>query len=168
MVKSNVAWLPFALSMACVAGSEGPRGPGAPTEPEPGLHADLAPGPIEAPEQVRLDSVLEMSVGVRNHGSRSAGYGWVIRVFLSIDPQIEASDIQIDQFVAYRELPAGADDQYLRIRKLVRSTPTGAYYLGSIVDVTGAVPETNEGNNTLFRPSVILLMPELPPIPEDE
>lgn len=152
-----------AITYGCVAGSEGPRGPGAPTDPDPGLQADLAAGTIEAPDQVRLDSALEMRVGVRNHGSRSAGPGWFIRVFLSTDRAIEPSDIQVDQFLVLRELPAGAEDQYLRVKKLVRSTPTGRYFLGSILDVTGVVPETNEGNNTLSLPATITLTPELPP-----
>jgi hypothetical protein len=98
-----------------------------------------------------------MRVGVQNQGNRSATPGWVIRVFLSTDRQIDPTDVQIDQFQALRELPGGADDQYLRVRKLVRSTPTGQYFIGSILDVTQVIPETNESNNSLASPGIIML-----------
>jgi hypothetical protein len=142
---------------ACVAGSEGLRGPFEPGEPEPGLRADLSAGPIVAPQEIRLDSILQMRIGVRNTGTRSAGTGWVIRVFLSLDPLIDPADIQIDQFVVTRELAAGAEDQYLRNRKL--------YFIGSILDVTEVVSEITETNNTLRNPTTITLNPILPPLP---
>jgi hypothetical protein len=150
---------------ACVAGSEGLRGPFEPGEPEPGLRADLSAGPIVAPQEIRLDSILQMRIGVRNTGTRSAGTGWVIRVFLSLDPLIDPADIQIDQFVVTRELAAGAEDQYLRNRKLYRGTATGSYFIGSILDVTEVVSEITETNNTLRNPTTITLNPILPPLP---
>lgn len=147
---------------SCVAGSDGPQGPGnPPATPEPGLRADLFAGPIEVPDHVRVDSILEMTIGVRNGGTRVVDPGWVIRVMLSTDPLIDSADIQVDHFAAPRELqPAGAD-QYLRHKKLRASTPTGPYYIGSILDVTGAVPEVSEGNNTLQSPATIILTPKV-------
>jgi hypothetical protein len=145
---------------ACVAGSDGgPRGPGTPTDPdlEPQTRADLFPGPVEAPEQIPVDSILEMRVSVRNGGTRSAGPGWVIRVFLSTDPIIDSADIVIDRFSAPRDLAAGGEDVYLRHKKLRGWTPLGAYYIGSILDVTQLVPEVTEGNNTLVNPAAILV-----------
>jgi hypothetical protein len=153
----------FALASGCVAGSEGgPRGPGTPTDPDPSpqARADLFPGPIETPEHIRVDSILEMRVGVRNGGTADAGPGWVIRVFLSTDPVIDSADIQVDHFSAPRDLPAGGEDQYLRHKKLRASTPTGSYYIGSILDVTRVVPEVAEGNNALAQPGTILLTPK--------
>ena len=149
----------LAALMACVAGSEGPRGPGGPTDPDPTgqARADLFPGPIETPDHIRVDSILEMRVGVRNGGTASAGPGWVVRVFLSTDPIIDSADIQVDHFTAPRDLPAGGEDQYLRHKKLRASTPVGTYYIGSILDVTRVVPEVTEGNNALVQPSTILL-----------
>jgi hypothetical protein len=148
-----------AILAACVAGSEGPRGPGAPTDPDPETRADLAPGPIETPASIRVDSVLEMRIGVRNRGSGTAASGWSIRVFLSSDPIIDTSDIPIDRFVAPRELAAGTEDQYLRHKKLRASTPLGLYFIGSILDVTRVVPEITESNNTLVNPPSITLTP---------
>ena len=152
----------FLIASGCVAGSEGPRGPGTPTDPNPDtqLRADLFPGPIETPDHIRVDSVLEMGVGVRNGGTGNAGPGWVIRVFLSSDPIIDSADIQVDHFVAPRDLPAGGEDQYLRHKKLRASTPPGSYYIGSILDVTRVVPEVTEGNNTLVNPATIVLTPK--------
>jgi hypothetical protein len=147
------------LLWSCVAGSEGPRGRGAPTDPEgesPG-QADLVPGPIDTPNHIRVDSILEMRVGVRNTGTKSAGPGWVVRVFLSPDPVIDSADIVIDRFATARDLPAGGEDQYLRHKKLRATTPLGSYYIGSILDVTRLVPEVAEGNNTLVNPTTILL-----------
>lgn len=146
----------------CVAGSEGPRGPGSPTDPDPSpsARADLFPGPIETPDHIRVDSILEMRVGVRNGGTADAGPGWVIRVVLSADPVIDSADIPVDHFTASRDLAAGGEDQYLRHKKLRASTPTGSYYIGSILDVTGVVPEVTERNNALVQPQTILLTPK--------
>lgn len=122
------------------------------------FQADLSPGAIEAPERVRLDESLQMRVGVTNSGNRTAGPGWVVRVFLSSDPGIDASDHQLDQFVTTRELPPGGEDLYLRNKKLSGVEP-GDYYIGSMVDVTEIVPELNETNNTLTTPGQIRLLP---------
>jgi hypothetical protein len=122
------------------------------------LKADLLPGPIEAPESIRLDEVLQMRVGVRNSGNLTAGPGWVVRVFLSNDPLIDSSDHQVDQFVTTRELPPGGQDLYLRNKKLSGVGP-GDYYIGSMVDVTEIVPELTETNNTLTTPGQITLLP---------
>jgi hypothetical protein len=89
----------------------------------------------------------------------------VIRVLLSLDPIIDSADIQVDHFGAPRDLPAGAEDQYLRHKKLRASTPPGWYFIGSILDVTSAVPEVAEGNNTLQNPLPILLTPRSPTPP---
>jgi hypothetical protein len=125
------------------------------------LNIDLTPGPIEAPERVSLDALLQMRVGVRNDGDRTAGPGWVVRVLVSSDPQIDPSDHQVDQFVTTRELPPGGQDLYLRNKKLSGLGP-GEYYIGSMVDVTEIVPELSETNNTLVSPSRITLLPEAP------
>lgn len=146
-----------ALLGGCVAGSEGPTGTGRPTDPEPGLVADLFAGPIDVPDHIRVDSILVMTVGVRNGGNRVAEAGWVVRVMLSQDRLIDPADIQIDQFAASRALMAGGEDQYLRQKKLRGGIPTGPYYVGSILDATGAVSEASEANNTLQFPAEIIL-----------
>jgi hypothetical protein len=125
------------------------------------LLADLTTGPIEAPDRMSLDALLQMRVGVGNSGSLSAGPGWVVRVFLSSDPLIDGSDHQVDQFVTSRDLPAGGQDLYLRNKKLSGVVP-GEYYIGSMVDVTQIVPEMSETNNTLASPGRITLLPEAP------
>jgi hypothetical protein len=145
------------LLTACEVTSLELQSPGTPGGPD-SLKADLSPGPIEAPESIRLDALLQMRVGVRNSGNRTAGPGWVVRVFISNDPSIESSDHQIDQFVTTRELPPGAQDLYLRNKKL-SGVGAGDYYIGSIVDVTEIVPELSEANNTLTTPGRITLDP---------
>jgi hypothetical protein len=148
------------LLWSCVAGSDGPQGPGnPPATPSPGLQADLFAGPILVPDHVRVDSILEMVVAVRNGGTRTVEAGWIVRVMLSADPIIDSADIQVDHFSAPRELPAGGEDQYLRHKKLRRTTPTGPYYIGSILDVTERVPESSETNNILRFPATIVLTP---------
>lgn len=147
------------LLLSCVAGGEGPQGTGDPVEdPAPGLRADLAAGPVLAPEQVRVDSILEMLVEVRNSGTRVVEAGWIVRVMLSTDPVIDSADIQVDHFSAPRDLSPGGEDQYLRHKKLRATTPLGLYYIGSILDVTGRVPESSETNNTLRFPARIALI----------
>jgi hypothetical protein len=149
------------LLTACEVTSLELQSPGSPGGPD-SLKADLSPGAIEAPESIRLDELLEMRVGVRNSGDRSAGPGWFIRVFISSDMQIDASDHQIDQFATTRELPPGGQDLYLRNKKLAGVEP-GVYYIGSIVDVTEIVPELAETNNTLATPGRITLLPATGP-----
>ena len=129
----------------------------APGDPDV-LKADLSPGAIEAPGDLRVDALLQMRVGVRNSGNRSAGPGWVVRVFISSDSHIESSDHQIDQFVATRDLLPGGQDLYLRNKKL-SGVVAGDYYIGSIVDATDVVPEQTETNNTLATPGRITLLP---------
>jgi CARDB len=124
------------------------------------LRADLEPGPIDAPDHVRLDSLLHFSVAVKNIGSNTAGPGWFIRVFLSPDPDIDEGDILIDQFVATRDLPAGEEDHYLRNMKLPHKVEPGTYFVGSSLDVTGTVPERNEDNNALPSTRSIRILPK--------
>lgn len=145
------------LLASCVAGAEGPHDSGTPTGPEPGLTLDLFAGPIEVPDHIAVDSVLEMDIAVRNGGTGVVSAGWIIRVVLSTDKLIDSADIQIDHFSAPRILQPGAEDHYLRHKKLRASTPTGLYYVGSILDVTGAVAEGSETNNILQSPTPITL-----------
>ena len=106
------------------------------------------------PDEIPIDSILEMMIGVRSGGTRQAEPGWVVRVVLSRDQIIDSADTEIDHFSAPRVLAPG---DYLRHKKLRGSTPLGLYYVGSILDVTGAVREANEGNNTLQFPASIVL-----------
>jgi hypothetical protein len=145
------------LLTACEVTSLELQSPGTPGGPD-SLKADLSPGPIEVPGSIRLDVLLPMRVGVRNNGDRIAGPGWFLRVFLSSDAQIDSSDHLIEQFVATRELRSGTQDVYLRNIKLSGVGP-GDYYIGSIIDVTDAVPELDETNNTLATPGRIRLLP---------
>ena len=118
------ALLTSGLLLGCVAGGEGPQGPGDPVEdPAPGLRADLSAGPVLVADQVRVDSILEMLVEVRNGGTRGVEAGWIVRVMLSTDAVIDSADIQVDHFSAPRDLPPGGQDQYLRHKKLRASTP---------------------------------------------
>jgi hypothetical protein len=131
------------LLTACEVTSLELQSPGTPGGPD-SLKADLSPGPIEAPDRLRLDELLEMRVGVGNSGNRIAGPGWFIRVFLSDDAHIGSADHLIEQFVTTREL-SGVEP--------------GVYYIGSILDVTDLVPELSDSNNTLTTPGQISLLP---------
>jgi hypothetical protein len=144
------------LLTACEVTSLDLRSPGDTSDPD-SFKADLVPGPIETPESIRLDDLLEMSVGVSNSGNRTAGPGWFIRVLLSDDAHIDPSDHLIEQFVTTRELAPGAQDLYLRNIKLSGVEP-GDYFIGSILDVTDAVPELSDTNNTLTTPGRITLL----------
>lgn len=145
------------LLTACEVASLEVHSPATPGDPDV-LKADLSPGAIETPGDIRVDALLQMRVGVRNSGNRSAGPGWVVRVFISSDSHIDSSDHQIDQFVTTRELPPGGQDLYLRNKKL-SGVGAGDYYIGSMVDVTDIVPEQTETNNTLATPGRITLLP---------
>ena len=154
------ARLVFVVAMlsACEVTSLGVRSPGDSNDPDP-FKADLTPGPIETPESIHLDQLLEMRVGVTNIGNRTAGPGWFIRILLSDDVDIDSTDQLIEQFVTTRELAPGAQDVYLRNFKLSGVDP-GDYYVGSILDVTDVVPELSDSNNTLANPGRIALLPD--------
>jgi hypothetical protein len=152
-----VALLAYACGEVSSLEVQSPGTPGGPAE----FKADLVAGPIEAPDRISLNELLQMRVGVRNIGTRPAGPGWTVRVFLSQDSTIDPADNQIDQFVTTRDLPADGEDVYLRNKKLSGLEP-GQYYLGSIVDVTDVVPELSDSNNTLVSPTSIVLLPEAP------
>ena len=141
---------------ACEVTSLGLRSPGDTADPDP-FKADLTPGPIETPESIHLDELLEMRVGVINRGNRTAGPGWFIRVLLSDDARIDSTDHLIEQFVTTRELAPEAQDVYLRNLKLSGVDP-GDYYVGSILDVTNLVPELSDSNNALAAPGRIALL----------
>jgi hypothetical protein len=145
------------LLTACEVTSRELQGPGASGGPD-SLKADLSPGPIEVPDRLRVDELLQMRVGVGNSGNRIAGPGWFIRVFLSADAHIDSTDQLIEQFVTTRELVPGAQDFYLRNIKLSGVEP-GDYYIGSILDVTNVVPELSDSNNALATPGRITLLP---------
>jgi hypothetical protein len=130
-----------------------------PTDPSAGVLSDLTPTAVEAPGQVRLDSLLQLRVAVHNGGTRTAGPGWFVRLFLSPDSLVTADDVLIDQFVVSRELQPAADDRYLRTMKLPGRTEPATYYLGSVLDVTGVVPELDEENNALRSPPAITILP---------
>lgn len=155
------------LAGACLGGGEGPESPaGPPAELPPGLLADLLAGPILVPDHVRLDSILQLVVAVRNRGTRVAQAGWIVRVMLSADSVIDSADIQVDHFSAPRDLQPNSEDSYLRHKKLRGSTPPGRYYIGSILDVTERVPEASESNNILRLPATIVLTSREHPVPE--
>jgi hypothetical protein len=145
------------LLTACEVTSLELQSPGTPGAPD-SLKADLSPGPIEAPDRLRVDELLQMRVGVGNSGNRIAGPGWFIRVLLSNDAHIDSTDQLIEQFVATRELVPGAQDFYLRNIKLTCDEP-GDYYIGSILDVTDVVAELSDSNNALATPGRITLLP---------
>ena len=140
----------------------GPTDATAPAQPNSGVLSDLSPLAIEAPAQVRLDSLLQLRVAVHNGGSRTAGPGWFVRLFLSPDSVITPDDVLIDQFVASRELSPGTDDRYLRTMKIPGRTEPASYYLGAILDVTAVVPELDEDNNALRSPPTIIILPRTP------
>lgn len=161
-------FLCLTLLLGSCGGPSGLPGPTLPENPNTEPRPDLSAGPIEAPVRLRLDSLLEMWVGVRNSGTRTAGPGWVVRVFLSSDQVIDPGDTQIDQFVTSRELGLGASDRYLRNKKIAGGVGPGRYYIGSILDVTEIVPELAESNNALATPRTITLTPEPPTPPEGD
>jgi CARDB len=150
-----ISTLLWAALLGCEEPSFDLPNPESPSSGSP--QADLSPGRIETVPRVRLDSLLQLTVGVRNSGPQSAGPGWFIRVLLSPDPAVDSADFIIDQFMATRELPPGGQDGYLRNLKLPGNLAPGRYFLGSMLDVAGTVPETNEGNNLALGPSITVL-----------
>ena len=158
---SRVRLQMLGLLLAFGCGGESADAP-TPTQPNSGVLSDLSLVAVEAPGQIRLDSVLQLRVAVHNGGTRTAGPGWFARLFLSADSLITSDDILIDQFVASRELQPGVDDGYLRTIKLPGRIQPASYYLGAVLDVTAVVPELDEDNNALRSPPKIIILPKMP------
>ena len=107
--RVRLGMLGLVLAFGC---DGGPADVPTPTQPGSAVLSDLSPVAVEAPGQIRLDSLLQLRVAVHNGGTRTAGPGWFVRLFLSADSLITPDDLLIDQFVASRELQPGADDRY--------------------------------------------------------
>ena len=84
---------------------------------------------------------------VSNAGSTACG-AFYISVYLSSDTTINTSDRYMGR-VTNAALGAWSQDDFLQGNFLVpASTPSGNYYVGYIIDSSGIITESNEGNNT--------------------
>jgi hypothetical protein len=70
-------------------------------------------------------------------------------IYLSKDRTIQLSDYKIDSYTTVR-IKAGIILSSPVMSSSVSGVPNGSYYLGVITDATSAVPESDEGNNTVY------------------
>nr|VFJ90089.1 MAG: Serine protease, subtilase family [Candidatus Kentron sp. LFY] len=91
-------------------------------------------------------SRIYANVGVANEGTAPAGSSYV-GYYLSTDRTITLSDTRLSQDYT-GALGTGRSEFDYQYFNLPTNLAAGTYYIGAIADYTGAVGESNEGNNT--------------------
>ena len=103
------------------------------------------------PEPLRWGDAFSASVTVRNEGAGSTGAS-TAKIYLSADVTITTGDHELDAWPV-ESITTGGSRAYTRTCSLPGAPPTGLtasdeVYIGVLVDATGALEESNEGNNT--------------------
>ena len=118
-----------------------------------------------APPIARAGGPVTLNVAYEEIGGAPVpeGIPFEVAVHLSLDPEIDASDVVVDTIVQTGGLAArGAANRAVTVT-IPADTPPGKVYLGAIVDSTNRVAEPNEQNNHDSRPGDVAELTVLPP-----
>ncbi len=107
---------------------------------------------------------LTINYTISNSGDTDAGT-FHVGFFLSQDSLIDASDLKLWDEIYYHAYP-GMTEPGSSTDIIPDTIPPGDYYLGSIVDFTHMVRETDDQNNLFLYPGQIHLADLTPPIDE--
>ncbi|NPV89693.1 MAG: hypothetical protein HPY50_02810 [Firmicutes bacterium] len=110
------------------------------------LFKDLVVQSINGPNTGAAGSSISISDTVKNQGN-GATSAFLVYYYLSSDSTIDTSDTYLGQR-SVSGLAAGAASTATTSVTIPADTARGSYYLGAIVDATGQVAESDEGNNT--------------------
>ena len=109
----------------------------------------IAPDAVTAPAQAVLGQAITVTWTVTNPGDRAAVADWEDRVYFSLDPILDPSDLLLGAFSAAAESPLAAGSGYTRDASVtvpaVWNAPAG--YLIIKADGNGRQGETDETNN---------------------
>ena len=99
--------------------------------------------------------LLNSTLLVRNNGNTASG-AHESQLFLSVDKNIESSDIALGDLISFPSIPAG-DSVSVSTSFTVPSAMNGIYYIGAIVDINNVIFESNENNNNYYRTGKIIV-----------
>ena len=105
----------------------------------------LSPTTVEAGRTVNISAVTIRNQGAGTAGSCSVGY------YLSTNSTITTSDRFLTSVGIGSLTPGSSFTIASRNLTIPVTVSASGYYVGILVDRTGAVPESNEGNNTAAR-----------------
>lgn len=97
---------------------------------------------------------LSFTLRTVNQGDQASTVTWT-RLVLSTDALIDATDLKL-RGVKVPALAGGAFSEKTREVVIPADLAPGTYYIGAIADFTQRVTETNEGNNALSGPQIVL------------
>lgn len=120
---------------------------------------DLTVTAITAPPRAGTAAPFELSTTMTN-----AGLGKAIAVFVNVYVSTDDTITTSDRLVATHEVPiagGGAVATTTTSVVLPCDLPAGSYRLGAIVDPQGSTLESNEANNVLAGPTLVVDGPDL-------
>lgn len=91
---------------------------------------------------------VTVSVNIENNGTQTAGYSYV-GYYLSANTTITTGDYRIgtDYVPALAPGASSAESISIDVSTVNPPIPAGTYYIGFLIDYTGRVAESNEGDN---------------------
>jgi subtilase family serine protease len=113
------------------------------------IGADLTIAIFTAPFSATAGATISVSDTTKNQGGGAAGPS-ATKFYLSTNSTLDGVDVLLGSR-AVPALAAGAQDSGTTVLTIPAGTAAGYHYLIAQVDGDGAVPETQEGNNTNAR-----------------
>jgi hypothetical protein len=111
--------------------------------------ADLLMTSVSMPSTVSRTTGFPVAFNVVNQGSTSAS-AVKLRIYLSRDTKVSADDVVVSRLYWSCIAPKITIPNSIT-QTLPAGTSAGSYYLLLVVDASGTVAESNEGNNTVVR-----------------
>ncbi len=127
------------------------------TPPQPDL---IILNPSAIVSAARPGTSFNVNYQVRNNGAGPSASNFLVRVVLSADAVIDANDTPLNN-TTFTPLAAGEVRSGGSPLVTLPNAAPGAYFIGFIADVNGAVAESNENNNTASIPFTVLGPPDL-------
>lgn len=110
---------------------------------------DLAVKTLSIPASAPAGSSIVVSETIKNQGGGAAGAS-IVRVYLSKNFALDATDTLLDGSRAIGDLAAGQESAGSTPVTIPASTPPGDYFIIAAADANATVAETQEWNNTLY------------------
>ncbi len=99
-----------------------------------------------------------VDASVKNQGTTSTTVSsFTVGYYLSVDNIITGSDKLIGTMTVNSLAPVGVSNGSTTVT-VPATTPPGAYYIGACADIRNMQPESNEANNCLATPGIILII----------
>jgi subtilase family serine protease len=111
--------------------------------------ADLLMTSVSMPSTVSRTTGFPVAFNVVNQGSTSAS-AVKLRIYLSRDTKVSADDVVVSRLYWSCIAPKITIPNSIT-QTLPAGTSAGSYYLLLVVDASGTIAESNEGNNTVVR-----------------